>query len=111
MRVRRPTSRTSPAGPCRMVTVAASQASRRAVSAETWDAARLVEGGLAAGGAGASGAPPPGRSVNVGDRPGGAVRQYRGRLVRGGGDLPRAPRVRSRYMDSSTRVKSSVLEG
>ena len=36
VRVRRPTSRTSPPGPCRMVTVAASQASRRAVSAETW---------------------------------------------------------------------------
>ena len=36
VRVRRPTSRISPPGPCRMVTVAASQASRRAVSAETW---------------------------------------------------------------------------
>ena len=36
VRVRRPTLRTSPAGPCRIVTFAASQASRRAVSAQTW---------------------------------------------------------------------------
>ena len=35
-RVRRPTSRISPPGPWRMVTAAASQARRRAVSAETW---------------------------------------------------------------------------
>ena len=36
VRVRRPTSRISPPEPWRMLTVAASQAMRRAVSAETW---------------------------------------------------------------------------